>query len=59
MPDYVLLGSLGRIALDFNNRKSPNDSTVGQSQGPPAASYTSFYPDIKSVNLICMSFCFI
>lgn len=25
MPDYVLLGFLGRIALDFNNRKSPND----------------------------------
>ena len=25
MPDYVLLGFLGRIALDFNNRNSPND----------------------------------
>ena len=25
MPDYVLLGFLGRIALDFNNRKSPYD----------------------------------
>ena len=25
MPDYVLLGFRGRIALDFNNRKSPND----------------------------------
>ena len=25
MPDYVLLGFLGRIALDFSNRKSPND----------------------------------
>ena len=25
MPDYVLLGFLGGITLDFNNRNSPND----------------------------------
>ena len=48
MPDYVLLGFLGRIALDFNNRKSPNDYFRVKDHRRQVI--LLFFPDIKSVN---------
>ena len=57
MPDYILLGFLGRIALDFNNRKSSNDY-VRVKDHRRQVILLFFFPDIKSVNLICISFLF-
>ena len=48
MPDYVLLGFLGRIALDFNNRKSPN--YYFRVKDHRRQVILLFFPDIKSVN---------
>ena len=57
MPDYVLLGFLGRIALDFNDRKSPNDYVRVKDQRRQVV--LLFFQILNQLIQFALIFCFI
>ena len=57
MPDYVLLGFLGRIALDFNDRKSPNDYVRVKDQRRQVV--LLFFQILNQLIQFALVFCFI